>query len=76
MAKCGRNMLNLAIIVILIFIIFAMLYRGNVYKETFHVPYTGKIENNASINTNTNIINNESLYDSVKNFFSRLLKVS
>ena len=34
MSKCGRNMLNLAIIVILIFIIFAMLYRG-IYKEPF-----------------------------------------
>jgi len=76
MTKCGRNMLNLAIIVILIFIIFAMLYRGNVYKETFHAPYTGKIENNASIYTNTNIIKKISLYDVLKSFFSRLLKVN
>ena len=73
---CNRNMLNMGIIVILIFIIFAMLYRENIYKEPFHAPYSGKIDNNGSINTNTSIIKNASLYDAFKNFFSRLLKVS
>ena len=73
---CGRNMLNLAIIVVLIFIIFAMLYKGNIYKEPFHAPYTGKSRNNTPINTNNNIIQNKTLYDNVKEFFSRLLKVS
>ena len=73
---CGRNMLNLAIIVILIFIIFAMLYRGNVYKETFHAPYNGIIENGANINRNDKIIHKSSVYDFIRTFFSKLFKVS
>lgn len=73
---CGRNMLNLAIIVILIFIIFAMLYRGGVYKEPFHAPYNGIIENEAYINSNNTIIKNSSLYDGFKSIFSRLMKVN
>jgi hypothetical protein len=72
---CGRNMLNLAIIVILIFIIFAMLYRGNVYKETFHAPYNSIVENGADINTNNPVIHKSSIYDFIRNFFSKLLKV-
>ena len=73
---CGRSMLNLAIIVILIFIIFAMLYKGNLYKEPFHAPYNGMIENEAPINSNNEIIKNISLYDVFRNFFLRLLKVN
>lgn len=76
MAKCGRNMLNLGIIVILIFIIFAMLYKGNIYKETFHAPYNGMIENEARINRSNTIIKTQSLYDFFKNIFSTLFKVS
>ncbi len=73
---CGRSMLNLAIIVILIFIIFAMLYKGNIYKEPFHAPYNDMIENEARINSNSKIIKNSSLYDGFKSIFSRLMKVN
>jgi len=73
---CGRSMLNLAIIVILIFIIFAMLYKGNIYKEPFHAHYNGIIENEARINRNSTIIKNSSFYDGFKSIFSRLMKVN
>ena len=73
---CNANMLNLAIIVILIFIIFAMLYKKNIYMEPFHAPYDGNVGNIGKINNNSEIIKKDSLFDMFKNFISRIMKVS
>lgn len=68
--KCGRNMLNLSIIIILIFVIFAMLYRENVFRETFHAPYNGIVQND--VTTNNKILKNDSLWDKIKHFLKIL----
>lgn len=67
---CSRNMLNMGIIVILIFIIFAMLYRDNIYRERFHSPYNGIIQREGVIGDENEIIKgSKSLFDYIKNIF-------
>ena len=68
----NKNILNLTIITIVIFIVICMLYKDNVHnKKLFHNPYDKKFKYECGPTENNKVLNNtfDDIFDYIKSFF-------